>query len=121
MRSTGIRAITVAEDDKLAWVAVSSGDDDIILATAMGRIARFAEEEVRPMGRDAAGVIDLAAPVTENLHAIAKAKGEKVRDLTAVILDRDRHHDLIAQVRETGCRIRLIPDGDVAGVVPICR
>ena len=59
VRSTGIRAITVAEDDKLAWVAVSSGEDDIILATAMGRIARFHEEEVRSMGRDAAGVIGI--------------------------------------------------------------
>ena len=59
MRSTGIRAITVADDDKLAWVAVSSGDDDIILATAMGRIARFNESEVRAMGRDAAGVIGI--------------------------------------------------------------
>jgi DNA gyrase subunit A len=59
VRSTGIRAITVADDDKLAWVAVSSGEDDIILASAMGRIARFHEEEVRPMGRDAAGVIGI--------------------------------------------------------------
>ncbi|MEX1335484.1 MAG: DNA gyrase subunit A [Candidatus Limnocylindrales bacterium] len=59
VRSTGIRAITVGEDDKLAWVATSSGDDDIILATAMGRIARFKESEVRPMGRDAAGVIGI--------------------------------------------------------------
>jgi DNA gyrase subunit A len=59
VRSTGIRAITVGEDDKLAWVAVSSGEDDIVLASAMGRIARFKEEEVRPMGRDAAGVIGI--------------------------------------------------------------
>ncbi len=59
VRSTGIRAITVAEDDKLAWVAVSSGSDDIFLATAMGRIARFNESEVRAMGRDAAGVIGI--------------------------------------------------------------
>jgi len=59
VRATGIRAITVGEDDKLAWVAVSSGEDDIVLATAMGRIARFKEEEVRPMGRDAAGVIGI--------------------------------------------------------------
>ncbi len=59
VRSTGIRAITVADDDKLAWVAVSSGSDDILLATAMGRIARFNESEVRAMGRDAAGVIGI--------------------------------------------------------------
>jgi DNA gyrase subunit A len=59
VRSTGIRAITVAEDDKLAWVATSSGDDDVLLATAMGRLARFNETEVRAMGRDAAGVIGI--------------------------------------------------------------
>jgi DNA gyrase subunit A len=59
VRSTGIRALTVADDDALAWVAVSSGSDDIVLATAMGRIARFSEAEVRPMGRDAAGVIGI--------------------------------------------------------------
>jgi DNA gyrase subunit A len=59
VRSTGIRAITVAEDDELAWAAVSSGDDDVILASAMGKIGRFSEREVRPMGRDAAGVIGI--------------------------------------------------------------
>jgi DNA gyrase subunit A len=59
VRSTGIRAITVAAEDALAWVAVSSGGDDIVLATAQGRIARFHEREVRPMGRDAAGVIGI--------------------------------------------------------------
>jgi DNA gyrase subunit A len=59
VRSTGIRAITVAPDDALAWVEVSSGRDDVVLATAMGRVARFSEREVRPMGRDAAGVIGI--------------------------------------------------------------
>jgi DNA gyrase subunit A len=59
VRRTGIRAITVANDDELAWVAVSSGNDDIVLATALGRIARFNEREVRPMGREAAGVIGI--------------------------------------------------------------
>ena len=59
VRSTGIRAITVAEDDELAWASVSSGEDDVVLATAQGRIARFHESEVRAMGRDAAGVIGI--------------------------------------------------------------
>jgi DNA gyrase subunit A len=59
VRSTGIRALSVAEGDELAWVAVSAGSDDIVLATAQGRIARFSEKEVRPMGRDAAGVIGI--------------------------------------------------------------
>ena len=57
VRSSGIRAITVRGDDELAWVDVSTGHDDIIVATALGKIARFSEEEVRAMGRDAAGVI----------------------------------------------------------------
>ena len=59
VRSTGIRAITVAEDDALSWVAVSSGHDQVILATAKGSLAKFSETEVRPMGRDAAGVIGI--------------------------------------------------------------
>jgi DNA gyrase subunit A len=56
VRSTGIRAITVKEGDDLAWVEVSSGKDEIILATAEGKIARFEESEVRPTGRGSAGV-----------------------------------------------------------------
>ena len=48
VRSTGIRAITVAEDDELAWVGVSSGDDDIVLASSLGRIARFNERRSGP-------------------------------------------------------------------------
>jgi DNA gyrase subunit A len=59
VRSTGIRAITVADKDELAWVAVSSGSDEILLASAQGKIGRFNEKEVRPMGRDAAGVIGI--------------------------------------------------------------
>jgi DNA gyrase subunit A len=59
VRSTGIRAITINDNDELAWVDVSAGTDDIIIATAEGMIARFDEDEVRPMGRDAAGVIGI--------------------------------------------------------------
>ena len=69
------------------------------------------------VGPEARGVIDLEAPVAANLAAVAKAKGENVRDVTAVILDRDRHTDLIAEVRAAGARIRLIQDGDVAGAI----
>ena len=59
VRSTGIRAITIDDRDELAWVDVSTGDDDVIIATAQGKLARFHEDEVRPMGRDAAGVIGI--------------------------------------------------------------
>ena len=71
-------------------------------------------------GPDAADAIDITKSPTENLLAVAEAKGESVRDITAVILDRDRHKDVIAEVRETGARIRLIPDGDVAGAISTC-
>jgi DNA gyrase subunit A len=59
VRSTGIRAITIDPDDELAWVDVSTGSDDIIVATSQGKIARFHEDETRAMGRDAAGVIGI--------------------------------------------------------------
>jgi DNA gyrase subunit A len=69
VRASGIRAITVNAGDELAWVDVSSGDDDVVLTTAMGRIARFHEKEVRPMGRDAAGVIGIRL-VNKNDHVV---------------------------------------------------
>jgi len=69
------------------------------------------------VGPECRGVVDLNATVSENLHAIAKAKGIDVSEVTATILDRDRHDDLVAQIRETGSRIRLIGDGDVAGAI----
>src|SRR3954464_12592347 len=69
------------------------------------------------VGPDAVGVVDIPPSPAENLEAVAKAKDESIRDVTAVILDRDRHADLIAEVRSTGARIRLIQDGDVIGAV----
>lgn len=65
----------------------------------------------------AKGVIDLDRPPAENVKAVAHAMNEKVRDITVVILDRPRHQDLIAEVRKSGARIRLIQDGDVAGAL----
>ena len=69
------------------------------------------------VGPDSVGAIDITASATQNLRWIAKSKQAEIRDLTAVILDRPRHEDLIAEVREAGCRIRLISDGDVYGSV----
>lgn len=69
------------------------------------------------VGPEGAGAIDITASASANLRWLAKATGRSVRDLTAVILDRDRHTDLIKEVRSTGARIRLIPDGDVAGAI----
>ncbi len=69
------------------------------------------------VGPSAYGAISLDRTAGENLQSVAEAKGKKVNDLVAVILDRDRHDELIEEVREAGARIRLIPDGDVAGAI----
>jgi fructose-1,6-bisphosphatase II / sedoheptulose-1,7-bisphosphatase len=63
------------------------------------------------------GLVDLDESPAKNLKELAKAKGLEVSDLVACILDRPRHAELIARVREAGCRIMLITDGDVSGVI----
>ena len=63
------------------------------------------------------GVIDLDAPPEQNIRNLAKAKGVTPADITALIMDRPRHADLIAAVRKTGASVALITDGDVAGVI----
>ena len=68
-------------------------------------------------GPDAADAIDLTASIKANLKWVAKALRKDVADVTAVILDRDRHSHIIKECREAGARIRLIPDGDVAGAI----
>ena len=80
VRSSGIIAITIASDDELAWVDVATGTDDIIVASAEGKIARFREEEVRPMGRPAAGVIGirLASPTD---HVVGMSVVQPTADL----------------------------------------
>lgn len=72
------------------------------------------------VGPQAAGMIDIMAPTDVNLARIARIKNMEVNDLTVVILDRPRHKDLIDEVRACGARIRLIPDGDVAGAMMTC-
>jgi fructose-1,6-bisphosphatase II len=69
------------------------------------------------VGPRAKSVVDINAPVKDNLVNVAKALGKDVHDLTVVILDRDRHKDLIRDVRQCGARIKLISDGDVAGAL----
>jgi fructose-1,6-bisphosphatase II / sedoheptulose-1,7-bisphosphatase len=63
------------------------------------------------------GVVDLDAPPQENILNLAKAKGVKPEGITAILLDRPRHADIIAAVRKTGAAVTLITDGDVAGVI----
>ncbi|MFA7639870.1 MAG: class II fructose-bisphosphatase, partial [Parvibaculum sp.] len=68
-------------------------------------------------GGYADGIVDLDASPADNINALAKAKGVKPAEITACILDRPRHADLIRAVRETGARVTLITDGDIAGVI----
>ena len=69
------------------------------------------------VGPEASGKVSLDQSPTDNVKAVAEAKGKSVRDVTAIILDRPRHEDLIEELRSIGARIRLITDGDVAGAI----
>jgi fructose-1,6-bisphosphatase II len=69
------------------------------------------------VGPEAKGQIDIDAPITDNIKAVARAKGADVDDLTVVILDRPRHQKFIDEIRQSSARIRLITDGDVSGAL----
>lgn len=72
------------------------------------------------VGPQAKGAIDLTKSPTENLKNIAAAKGVALQDLTVIILDRERHKELIAEVRTCGAKIRLIQDGDISAALATC-
>ncbi|MPY85061.1 MAG: class II fructose-bisphosphatase [Actinophytocola sp.] len=73
------------------------------------------------VGPEAADVVDISAPVAENIRRVAKARHSDVSDVTVCILDRPRHEQLVTEVREAGARIRFISDGDVAGAIAAAR
>jgi fructose-1,6-bisphosphatase II len=73
------------------------------------------------VGEEAAGVIDLEAPIGDNLDKVAKAKGTDVSGVTVTILERERHEQIVKEIREAGARIRFISDGDVAGAIAAAR
>jgi len=109
----GTNLCATGSPDALAVIAIAD-DGQFLNApdTYMEKIA---------VGPEARGVIDLRESATWNLERLAKAKHKKVQDVTAVILDRDRHRDLIAEVRQAGARIRLISDGDVSASLLTCK
>jgi fructose-1,6-bisphosphatase II len=72
-------------------------------------------------GPAAADLVDITAPVGENVRRVAKAKGEMPADVTVCILDRPRHDQIVREVRATGARIKFISDGDVAGAIMAAR
>lgn len=69
------------------------------------------------VGSEAKGAIDLDASVKENVEQVAAKLKKDVEELAVIILERDRHQKLIEEVRKCGCRIRLIPDGDISGAL----
>ena len=84
-----------------------------------GQLIELPDMYMRKMavGPRARGAIDLQRPVGENIEAIAEAFGRRVNDVTTIILDRPRHHDLIEEIRAAGARIKLIQDGDVTAAI----
>ncbi|HLF01962.1 MAG TPA: class II fructose-bisphosphatase [Anaerolineales bacterium] len=106
----GTRLLALGRANSLATVAIS----DRHTMWNPGPFVYMNKIAVGPAGK---GMIDIEAPPTVNLRSVARARGCDVRDLTIVILDRDRHTELIDEVRKAGARIRLITDGDVAGAL----
>jgi fructose-1,6-bisphosphatase II len=84
-----------------------------------GTLPRLPQMYMRKMavGPVARGRIDLTKPIADNVQAIADAFGRKPNDVTAIVLDRPRHHDLVEELRESGARIKLIQDGDVTSSI----
>jgi fructose-1,6-bisphosphatase II len=102
------------------------GRSDAIAVIAFAEHGKFLNApdtymEKIAVGPAARGVIDITKSPTENLKAIADAKGVYVNELTAIILNRPRHEKLIAEVRKAGARIRLIEDGDVSAAIATCK
>jgi fructose-1,6-bisphosphatase II len=72
------------------------------------------------VGAEAAGVVDLDVSVKDNLKKVARRLGKDVKEVTVIVLDRERHKNLIREIRSVGARVRLITDGDVAGAIATC-
>ena len=91
----------------------------MIAASPRGSMPSLPDMYMRKMavGPRARGKIELTRPVGDNIRAIADAFGRMANDITAIVLDRPRHHDLIEEIRAAGARIKLIQDGDVTAAI----
>jgi fructose-1,6-bisphosphatase II len=110
----GTRLTSVGQPNALSVVAVAERDTMFFPGAAvyMEKVA---------VGPGAIGAIDVTAPPEENVRRVARAKGVGPEEITVVILDRDRHEGIIAACRETGARVYLITDGDVAPAIAAAR
>lgn len=115
----GVPELDIAVDPLECTDSVAFGRPNaisVIAAGPKGSLYAAADSymEKIAVSQAAAGVIDLDAPPGENIAKIAKALGKDVEEITVAVLDRPRHEELIAQIRETGARVQLFTDGDVA-------
>jgi fructose-1,6-bisphosphatase II len=110
----GTRLTALGQPNAIAVIAVAERGTMFFPGAAvyMNKIA---------VGPEAADAIDIDAPPAENVRRVAKAKGARLEDMSVVVLDRDRHEDLIGELREIGVRVNLITDGDVAPSIAAAR
>jgi fructose-1,6-bisphosphatase II len=96
-----------------------NGAMSMIVAGESGRLTALPNMYMRKLavGATSRGHVDLLKPVGENVEAIANAFGRRVNDVTTIVLDRPRHHDLIEEIRNSGARIKLVQDGDVTAAI----
>jgi fructose-1,6-bisphosphatase II len=118
----GGRAVDLAVDPLEGRGVVARGGSGAISMIAVGdpgSLTELPQMYMRKMavGPRARGAIDIGRPMAENIQAIADAFGRKVNDITTIVLDRPRHHDLIEEIRQSGARIKLIQDGDVTAAI----
>ncbi|MDX1402431.1 MAG: class II fructose-bisphosphatase [Kiloniellales bacterium] len=119
--------IEIALDPLEGTTITAKGGPNALAVIAMAETDGFLHapdtymEKIAVGGGLPKGVVDLDADVAANLKELAKATKKDISDLVVCILDRPRHNDIISKVREAGARIRLIGDGDVAGVIATSR
>ncbi|MEK7842204.1 MAG: class II fructose-bisphosphatase, partial [Deltaproteobacteria bacterium] len=115
-------AIDIALDPLEGTTLTATGAPNALSVIAIAQKGNFLHApdtymEKIAVGPRAKGAIDLKKTPTENLRNIADAQKVNIEDLTVIILNRDRHKDLIEEVRKAGARIKLIPDGDVSAAI----
>jgi fructose-1,6-bisphosphatase II len=118
----GGEAYDLALDPLEGRAVVARGGNNaisMIAASPRGTMPSLPDMYMRKMavGPRAVGKISLADPVGDNIRSIAESFGRMVNDITAIVLDRPRHHDLIEEIRQAGARIKLIQDGDVTASI----
>ena len=121
-RSGDAAAVDIAVDPLEGTNLVATGQAGaltVLAASERGGLTHAPDTYLDKLavGPIAAGCVDITRPPAENCHRIADALRRKVTDITVIILDRPRHADLIAEVRSTGARIKLISDGDVSAAI----